>query len=462
MKPSWGLLACLVLGAGLTAGAEEPARFRFWRDVDRGSSKEEEIVAFPLDSDIYAATRDGFPDVRVLDDAQTEAPYQIEPEVEYQEDRTRQSAHVEDIRLREEASSIEVKLRLPKDYPAAEGFSFSTPQVNYERKVRVFGSDDGATWKPLVTDGIIFDYSRYMDVANRDVALPQNSFRQFRLVLEDVVDEKESPYKELTRTFRGGKEEERKEATRIERRAFRIDRITFFWHVTRQHVQKAKKSEYPLAGLEKQEDAANHETILHVRTRREPLTSFTLQTRSRNFNRRAVVEVPVVRGVTTEWNAIGKATVSNFRFRSVRREQLSVAFPEHRREEYRIVIRNEDNPPLDITGVKGVKAEGNVYRAVFLAQEGKSYRVFYGSETAQSPRYEAATVLATLREKYQPSEARLGKEVENAAFQAEPGLALRNLLNNWFFLGAAICVMVAVLAWGLFRAGRHLEGLPKE
>jgi len=36
------------------------------------------------------------------------------------------------------------------------------------------------------------------------------------------------------------------------------------------------------------------------------------------------------------------------------------------------------------------------------------------------------------------------------------------VLNNWIFLGAAIVLMVVVLAWGLFRAGRHLEEMPKE
>ena len=134
--------------------------------------------------------------------------------------------------------------------------------------------------------------------------------------------------------------------------------------------------------------------------------------------------------------------------------QFLILFPQRREQEYRIVIRNEDNPALDITGVT---AAGNVYRAVFLAEEGKTYRVFYGSETAPSPKYEAGTVLAALREKYKPAEVKLGTQVDNAAFQEEPGLAIRNLLNNWFFLGGAICLMVAVLAWGLFRAGR-LDG----
>jgi len=459
MKPFSAWVMFLVLASVVPSTAQEPERFRYWKDVDRGASTEEEMVAFTLDNDIFAATRDGLPDLRVLDDAQAEAPCQIEPEAEYLEDRTRQSTQTEVVSLREEGSAIEVRLQLPKDHPAAEGFVFFSSQVDFERKVRVFGSHDGTSWTPLATEGIIFDYSRYMSVSNREVPLPPNSFRQFKLVIADVTDEKESPYKELTRTLRDGKEDHRKETTRIERRVFHIDQISFFWHVTRQHVKRTKVTRYPIAGFEKEEDAAKKQTILRVRTHREPLTRFTLQTASRNFDRRVVVEVPVVHGVHTDWNAIGEATLSSFRFRNIHREQLSIVFPEHRQEEYRIVIRNDDNPPLEI---KEVKAEGTVYQVIFLAQPGKGYRVFYGSQTAESPRYEAATVLATLREKYTPSRAKLGSQIENPAFQGEPGFGPVELLNNWFFLGAMICLMVVVLAWGLFRAGRRLEKLPKQ
>jgi hypothetical protein len=453
------LSTALVLAWAISATAQGPTQYRFWKDVDRGASKEDQIVAFTLDSDVYAATRDGLPDLRVFDDAQAEVPFQIEPEVEYLEDRTRQSAPTEVVSLREEGNTIEVRLRLPKDYPAAEGFGFATSQVDFERKVHIFGSRDGTQWTPLAADGILFDYSRYMNVSNREVALPANDFRQFKLVITDVVDEKESPYKELTRTLRSGKEEERKETTQLQRRVLHIDQITFFWHVTRQHVAKTRKSSYPVAGFDRAEDAAKKQTILRVPSRREPLTGFSLDTSSRNFSRRVVVEIPVVRGVSTEWNAIGEATLSTFHFRNIHREHLSVGFPEQRQEAYRIVIHNEDNPPLEI---RGVKAEGTVYQAVFLAQPQRSYRALYGSETAQKPNYEAATVLAALGEKYQPSRARLGEQVENAAFQGEPGLGPVALLNNWFFLGGMICLMVVVLAWGLFRAGRRLEGLPKE
>ena len=59
---------------------------------------------------------------------------------------------------------------------------------------------------PLVSDGIIFDYSQYMDVSSREIALPKNSFREFKVTIDDVTDEKESPFKELTRTFKDAKE----------------------------------------------------------------------------------------------------------------------------------------------------------------------------------------------------------------------------------------------------------------
>ena len=441
------------------ATAGEAERFRFSREVDRGAAKNEEILSFTLDSDIYAATRDGLPDLRILDDTQSEAPYQIEPEVEYREEKTRHSGPTEVVSLREEGNAIEVQVRLPKDAQAAEGFTLWSPQVNYQRRVQVFGSDDGAKWSPLVSDGVLFDFSRYMDVSNRDVPLPSNRWRQFKLVIQEVTDEKELPYKDLTRTFRGGKEEERKETTTVQRRVFRIDRIEFYWHTVRQHVKKSKTGEYPVAAFDREMDAQKKQTVLHVRMRREPLTAIAIQTPSRNFYRRATVEVPVVRGAVTEWTAIGHAALSNLHYRNICREQLTISFPEHRQEEYRIVIDNEDNPPLDVTGVK---AEGNVYRAIFLAQEGITYRVFSGSETAEPPKYEAATVLATLRESFSPTTVRLGVQVDNASYGGEPGLTIRNLLNNWVFLGAVICLMVVVLAWGLFHAGKRLEELPKD
>ena len=457
MRSLTAIIACLAISS-VSFAADGAAQFRYWRPIDRGTINED-IVAFTLDSKIYAATRDGLPDLRVLEDAQIATPYQTEPSVEYFEERSRQTFPTEVTSLHEEGGAIEIRLQLPAEEPAAEGFSFSTPLSNYERKVRIFASNDGADWKMPVASGVIFDYSRFMDVNNHEIPLPANSFRQFKIMVEDTTDENESPYRELTRTFHGNKEDQRVERTVVQRRPFRIDRIMAWKTETRQHVQRQKQVVYAAATFEVEQNAAQKQTIVRVHTHREPLTKFTLKTPTGNFSRRVVVEVPEVRGVTTQWQPVCAAVVSNFRFRSYHRDQLTVSFPERRQGEYRIVIHNEDNPPLDI---QGITPEGTEYRVVFLAQESKTYRVYYGSEIAQMPKYEAAEVLPALRRDFRPIEARLGPQFKNSAFGGESGATVGKVLNNWIFLGAAIVLMVVVLAWGLFRAGRRLEQLPRE
>jgi len=71
-------------------------------------------------------------------------------------------------------------------------------------------------------------------------------------------------------------------------------------------------------------------------------------------------------------------------------------------------------------------------------------------------------VLAALRQESTPVVAKLGVQTSNTEFGGEPSHTVRGLLDNWVFLGTAIGVMVIVLGWCLFRAGRRLEGLPKE
>ena len=453
-------VCCLLLLAGLPCAAGEPRPFHFYKGVQRAAPQEEAILAVTLDQEVYAETRDGLPDLRVVDEEDAQVPYLVERVTESRTHVVRAtcSSRVASL-VEKDDNAIEIVVRLGDRAPAAEGVTFSTPLADYERRVRVFGSDDGSNWAPLVSDGLIFDYSRYMDIESREIRLPKNSHRQFKVVVDDVTDELESPLKELTRKFRGAQEDERAETTTVERRAFRIDRIELWADVPREHFKSDKKADYPIAQFEVQQDAGKKQTIVEVRTRREPLTGFTLETSSRNFSRRVAVQTPVRRGVSSDWVDMAEATVSRVQFGNFHRERLKIAFPETRQENYRIVIRNQDNPPLEITGVE---AEGNVYRTVFLALPGKDYRVFYASESAEKPSYDMATVLMPLREGYQAVEGELDVQLTNPDFGETPGFALRSLLGNKLFLGAVICLMIIALGWGLFRAARRIDVIPKE
>ena len=191
------------------------------------------------------------------------------------------------VALHEHADSIEVIVRLDANAPAADGLTILTPLTDFERRVDVYGSDDGVKWTPLATGGLVFDYSRYMNISNREVSLPKNRCRRLKVSVAGIADAKESPFLDLTRKCRNGREVERIEETWLERRPFRMDRIELWRQRQEKLGETERKVAYRVAQGRTEVDRAAKTTTVYVRTRREPLTELTLATSSRNFSRGA-------------------------------------------------------------------------------------------------------------------------------------------------------------------------------
>jgi hypothetical protein len=453
-------LAMLLLVSALPCPAAEPGAFRFLTDILRQDAGRESILAVTLDSDIFAATRDGLPDLRIFDGKDQEVPYLLEKATESRTQTVHERSASEVISLRERDNAIEVLVRLDRDSPPADGLTVHTPVMNYERRLRVFGSDDGKDWSALLDNGLIFDYSRFMDVRNGEVRLPKNRYRNLKITIFAITDSRESPFMELTRRLKDGAEQERIERSTLERRPLRIERLELWHEANREVSRQDKRADYPIVAFRTEEDPKGKATIVHIRTRRQPLTELTLETSNRNFSRAAVVEKPVTQGIRTDWAAVARNQIRLIDFRGLHSEDLTIAFPEHREEVYRIVIRNDDNPPLSISGVK---ARGNVYRTVFLAAPAEPYRVYYGSEQVQQPKYDMAAVLLPLRQGGDAVAATIGPQVPNPAAGPEASeLTARRLWNNPLALGGLVVSMVALLGWVLFRATRRISQLPRD
>ena len=443
------MLICVSLAS--TAAGEEP-RFQFRKQIELGQSALEEIIAVPLDTDVYRATRDGFPDVRIVDDRGTVVPYLLEKigKKKINRVRNRCASTLKSLKV-DEGKALEIVVALDDKAPNSRGLTIRTPLTDYEHRVRVFGSESGKDWAPLVTDGVIFDYSQFMDIRNRDVALPENSFRQFKIIVEQQHDDHESPLRELIRgreENKDGKKETHVEVTRKLRTPFRIDRIELWCTIERQGGTEPETLTYPAAGFQVEHDSKEKLSRIDIETRRDPVTRLSFTTASRNFSRKARVLVPVKRGVLTDWVEVGSGTVVNIQFRAFARSELRVEFPEQRQEHLRLEIENADNPPLEITAVE---AGGPGYHLVFVRSEGRTNRLEYGSETAQMPAYDTAAVLGSLQRGYHPVSVKLGPEVANPDYRGDR--SMRSFFNSPLFLTLAIIAMVLVLAWALFRAG---------
>jgi hypothetical protein len=466
------LIVALYCPAALLAA---DASARFSKHLRMPALDSEDLVAVSLDSDVYASSRAGFPDVRLLDAAGEEIAYVLRKSSTKEQRTERRWFRVANPTVRpQDDGSLEITFTLDREPPARPlGFRLVTPLENFERRITAAVSTgdvstDNSEWETLIDDGLVFDYSRFMDVRNVELPLPQfaggeTSGRRYRLIIADVTQEQQSQLLELTRNLNDDDETSRSERVVVNRQPFRIDRIEGWYDVEVTDVVRDRIAEYTVSDFASVRDAESKETIVTFALRREPITSFAVQTDERNFRRAARVEVLGESGAPTEElkgrdaeREIGTGTLERLNFGDLNRQDLTISVPETRETNYRMVIENNDSKPLAITGIV---AKGPRYEAVFLAQPGEQYTLEYGGDLA-APQYDTAALVASIGAGYDAVAADLGSATPVESPPAPPEPALAAALNDPRLLGAIVTLLVIVLGVGLYRATRRLDGFP--
>jgi hypothetical protein len=448
--------------AAWAAAAQEPTPFRYAKTLTPpdGAEAADAVLAADLDSEVYAATRDDLGDLRVFTAGGEEVPYVLERRMRHEAETVR-NWHDATLQGLEEAADnrIAVTFRIPPEAPPLRGIRLETPLTDFERQVRVSGraGAEGA-WEPLVTEALVFDYRRFADVRRVEAPAPESAHRWFRVEILEVTDEQASALTELTRTLVDGQVVEEVDRTQYRSRPFRIDRVRWWSESVRQRAQAPVRVAYPVEPGSVAVDADAQQTVVDLRSRREPLTSLTIESPQANFSRPARVLVPEESAAGVRWRTVGEGTLRKIAFRDLRESALTVAIPEHRAAAYRLVIENRDSPAL---AVSGVLASGVVHRVLFLAQASPPYELRYGEPQSEPPRYDGDIVMAAVGAGYAPMPVAVGPQRDAATFlPSSRGLA--DLVNSPVLFGMVVVIAVAVLAWLLFGLGRRAAALPHE
>lgn len=440
------------------ARADTAPTYRISRPIIHQASAEQTLLAVPLDSAAYTAGSADFRDLRLIDQNGVETPYLLQQIASRKTVIRRLPTRSETLSLQKTGDDgIVITVKLDKDAASADGLTLDTTQHDFEYTLQIQGSNDGQNWQALVDNALIYDYSRYMTIGNRDVALPANSYRQFKIVVAKASQTHAAQLLELTRTLRGGEELQRNETTDLHTEPLHIERIGLWHNHAETLAADPQQFEYPVSSFKISQDTESKTSQVDIVTLRQPLTGFVLQINTTNFSRRAEVQIPLQQGLETRMQTVGSTTLEALHFRDINRDQTGIDFPEQRQERYRIVIHNQDNPPLHINTVIGT---GHGYQLLFLPQAGLSYQLLYGTDQAEPPRYDTAPIQELLRRGYQSSAGELGPET--GITPVEETWNFGKLLNSRLFLGSAIVLMVIVLGWSLYKVGKRIENLIDE
>lgn len=443
----FGLLLCSQAYAG------QPLAQRFSRDVLYQEQAQQALLAVALDTAIYAASASDFRDLRLIDSHDVETPYWLQKIGGSKVVIKRLAVRGAKPKLEKSGEDgIIVTVDLEKDESAhVDGLSVVTSQRDFEYALQVQGSEDGKNWQPLLQNGMIYDYSRFMNFGNRDIELPGNSYRHFKIIVAKAVDTQVAELLEMTRSLQQGRELQRDEKIDMRSKPLHSERIELWHNQTETVAENERRFDYPVADFEVSRDADKQITQIEINAQFLPLHGLELNFATANFSRYAEVQVPFKQGIETRISTIASGKLEALHFKDFAREQTTLHFPEQRRQTYRVVIHDQDNPPLQFDGVTGI---GPGYQMLFLPQPGQTYQLRYGAETAEMPHYDIAAIQELLRRGYQSLPAGLGPETAIAAEQA--GFDLARLLDSDAFLAVVMTLMVMVLGWSLYRVGKRV------
>lgn len=437
------------------------------RPVEPPTIEQQALLGIRLDATVFSGSTPSLHDLRVLDASDAEVPFALRKLVTDKLRTVRQYTPVVNPLVRpleDDGLEIEFEIDPDKHKGPLHGFTLVTPLRNFEHRVTVerqAAADD--PWTTLAQNVVIYDYFQFMDVRNTDLAIPKElnlpAWGRYRLRIDRVTQEQQSPWRELTRSVQGSEVTGQEERLLVNRQPLRIERIDFWRESEVVESSQPLLTDYPLAGITLKQDSESKSTWVDLSSAREPITELTLVTPDNNFSRAARL-LGMSRGsgqppFPVAQRELATTTLSKIDLAGIQREQLQIRLPETRETDYRVVIANGDSPPLaDVA----FTAKGPIYELVFLGNPGQTYRLSYGDANREPPRYDTVAIQAALAAKASPLEAMLGPAADDLV-RVAPTNWLRVLNNPWVF-GTLILGLVVLLGLGLRQAATRIESLP--
>ena len=390
------LALLLAAATPLPAPAASPTNFSSLRPILSQPVDSPQLAEIRLDSPLFAATRPGLPDLRLFDSSNREIPRLVEPLYATRPHAVRLPVPAQATDFRElPGNRIEAFYLLDDAPPSPLAIQIQPPLRDFIRTVRVSGSSDGQTWTPLVVDAEIFDYSRYVDVRRTEISVPSNAYRRFSIEISNASEERAQPLVRLVR-------QEGRDASRafdLLQTPFRIQAVSFLRETTSLAKDVPVLQDWPHSGISVENLPDAKTTAVTLQTDNAPLSRLVLESPDRNFQRSVELQVPAPPSSPSEWRTVASGQITRVDLPGYSREDLAFDFPETRSPRIRLLLRNADNPPV---AVDGVRPYGPSYRLLWLAEPRADYLLAAGHPSLPPPQYDLFAVRTALEKGVPP------------------------------------------------------------
>ncbi len=204
------------------------------------------------------------------------------------------------------------------------------------------------------------------------------------------------------------------------------------------------------AGVNISEDVQGRQTIIDIEMNREPVTSFTFDTPSVDFERSVRVMIPGI----DEYEVLAASDIYHRSNEDGLDSLMSVSFDEQRSMIFRITIDNEEQPPLEIGSIQ---YSCPVHRLIYQGLEGESYQLFWGSSVVGPPSYSVSDIENLVSSGEPMRRARVGRGFANPQYAPGQHSDVEQDTGSSLLPAALFLVIILVLVFVFLKSGRHKD-----
>jgi len=324
------------------------SQWKYYKDIQ---GVKDGVVEFSLDENIFSGSGRELSDIRIVDASGKEIPFKIISGRQLPEKKSYPANLVNNSYIPGQSSMAIIDLG--SRGIAINDISINTSSENFQRNVKISGSDDMQTWNILRDGAYVYDYTDRkgnFKSQNVTISFPESVFRYLKV---EVSDEGGNPIK--------------------------INSI-YADHSVVESVREFEQK--PTFSISENTTDKTTEIVADRGVSGVPTGKISFKINGDNFNRGLVIYSSKDKD---KWNYIGQNYIFRYNTPKFKGENLTINFPETSERYLKISILNKDNSSLAVSNI----ITSSIYRdIVFVSTSGNTYRVYYGNPNARYPEYD--------------------------------------------------------------------------
>lgn len=268
---------------------------------------------------------------------------------------------------------------LPKEKKMLSGIIFKTGALDFNRKVVVEAETDEGNFKKIAEDRV-FDYSSKISLRKTMIRFPEVEAKKLRVTIDDDNNTDSS---EFSISYKGAilKANNRQNST------FKIGMIAGVTGSSRN-----RKVFYDSVDITPVEVKVNKDksSYFYVDVPNIDINNFQFHIEDSFYFRKVEVCEPEINKKTGKEICRNIGGGSIYKMPGMKEGENKISLNTRSAKRLKIVVRNDDNPPLKINGITISWIRQHLY---FIPEKDKEYIVYTGRENAENPVYDIARIV---------------------------------------------------------------------